>query len=1706
LNLGLSSPREDAGFLWLKMDVPSGNPAQPTLLTLPYNRPNVEVITNISGTILQVKVPQGLVNVHVITAYEYHLECFYDANVTSKVGGLYGTNAPAFVTFVVLNPDGGSGSNRLWITEQRESGQRQFQYTYTPSTLRWDSLLPDGQTVSTWRVGDGGNSSITNYYKQVSVGGQIVAKDQKTYQFVPLLNNAILLQEIEGEGTLTRTNTYSYLTNEWDNVVLQQVIYGEGDWVYYTHDWRGRIQNEYSAYNNSPLPPAGGPNPQGDNCRLTQYSYATDDPYDPTFNVVYRTVVSIPLQSGQDWIWHEVSRSYHTVYPEIGFDLVQQCVNPDGYDGDPSNLSTLTYTHVTYDFQHGLPYYVQHSDATTTSYTYPDQYTTIESSSDGTETTTVVDELGNIVSRTTLDASVTLAAETYIRTNASGEYFDPLRRGYDMVDLGGRTNRYRYNECCGYDYTVNAEGQTNRFDYDTLKRQVARTLFYGGSTGIKTTNVLDGLGRVVVAKRIGTEGSVITLEQSLYDVLGRLTRQTNALGGVTTITNRIVNNRLCVTNAYPDGGTRVETYYRDGRLESVTGTAVNPVRYEYGIEDVDAGGGELWREYKKEIKLDASGTGTSEWTKAYSDGAGRAYKTAYADGAYAQSYFNDYGQLWKQRDPDGVWTLHYFNYYTGEREYTIVPVESPYGIYGVNDYADVPYYWFYPDYHFTTADRMTRTVRTVVGAAGGKPDLVRVETFIWDDGQTSGTLVSTSETATSGLKNWRLVPGQNQATVTETVYGTGGSRAVITTQPDGTQTLQTNSYGRLITVMHKNSSGGQLQRTDYQYDGHGRQYRVVDARNGTTHFSLNNADQVTTVITPSPDDFLPAQVITTAYDNMGRSVRITQPDSTSVTNDYFATGLLKWTYGSRTYPLQYAYDAQGRMTSMKTYTNFSGNPNSPGNAAETTWHYDSQRGWLVKKVYDGETDSTADYTYTAGGRLKTRVWERGITTTYKYGFDDSTADNQHGDLTLVDYSDATPDVTQTYDRRGRLKTVTRNSITTSRTYNDANLMLAETYSGGSLNNLSVERTYYSGANTHALKLEKVRAKNGSTAQVEAYYSYDTGARMSQVRDNLDTSFTTDYGYVTDSALIGNVTFKQSTTPRLTTTKNYDYLNRLRSISSVASGETLPLSYSYTYNNANQRTGMTLVDGSYWVYDYDALGQVKSGKRYWSDGTPVAGQQFEYGHDTIGNRTSTLAGGDENGANLRSASYSANSKNQYTSRGVPAYIEVLGIAKVDATVTVEGSSSGVYRRGEYFRKELNVNNASAAQYPTIDVDTDVTSPVSGEKFLPLHPESFSHDTDGNLTQDGRWDYVWDGENRLVKLRSRSGSPATERRVEFEYDWQGRRIRQTVWNDRDDGQGSEVSDTLYLFDGWNLIAELNANSSNVKVRTYIWGLDLSGTMQGAGGVGGLLMVIDHTGTTKRHYAAYDGNGNVMGLADSTTGKWSARYEYGPFGEPIRASGDLAYANPMRWSTKYTDGESGLVYYGFRSYNPSTGRWLSRDPIEEKGGLNIYGFVQNNPVSHRDHLGKASDPNEGRFDYGGTSVSVTPSLKSGDPCWGGPLEFNVHIWANDGGARDFLLGAVFQYNGANVNYTNLEGPDEHGGTGFDVPFSKSLPVCPRGKQKGSDYFAGLYVQLKIEAGLFISFDWEYKCDCQCKLVKPLTVKYTFTPLGVLNWDLSK
>jgi RHS repeat-associated protein len=93
--------------------------------------------------------------------------------------------------------------------------------------------------------------------------------------------------------------------------------------------------------------------------------------------------------------------------------------------------------------------------------------------------------------------------------------------------------------------------------------------------------------------------------------------------------------------------------------------------------------------------------------------------------------------------------------------------------------------------------------------------------------------------------------------------------------------------------------------------------------------------------------------------------------------------------------------------------------------------------------------------------------------------------------------------------------------------------------------------------------------------------------------------------------------------------------------------------------------------------------------------------------------------------------------------------------------------------------------------------------------------------------------------------------------------------------------------------------------------------------------------------------------MALVKASDHSVAARYQYGPFGETLVVQ-ENGISNPFRFSTKYYDAETGLYYYGFRYYDPVTGRWKSMDPIGENGGVNLYGFVGNASVGRIDSLG--------------------------------------------------------------------------------------------------------------------------------------------------------
>ncbi len=215
-----------------------------------------------------------------------------------------------------------------------------------------------------------------------------------------------------------------------------------------------------------------------------------------------------------------------------------------------------------------------------------------------------------------------------------------------------------------------------------------------------------------------------------------------------------------------------------------------------------------------------------------------------------------------------------------------------------------------------------------------------------------------------------------------------------------------------------------------------------------------------------------------------------------------------------------------------------------------------------------------------------------------------------------------------------------------------------------------------------------------------------------------------------------------------------------------------------------------------------------------------------------------------------------------------------------------------------------------------------------------------------------------------------------------------------------------------------------------------------------------------------------------------------EYDRFGQLTRATGPMGDANRFLLPGRSHDQKSDLVFYGYRYYNASSGRWLSRDPIKEKGGENLFGFVGNDPVRSLDALGKL------QIVFAGSGVlplrvDVVPTLTGSEVCHGGPLHFTVNFTAdyNDEGNRWMqAVEAWFAYGGSRIAIINFRDYPMR----WDVVLSKPLPVCPIGPQSGSlEFSAG-----EAEDGqvLSIIFDWHYRCDCQCNEVEPFKPSYTY------------
>ena len=866
--------------------------------------------------------------------------------------------------------------------------------------------------------------------------------------------------------------------------------------------------------------------------------------------------------------------------------------------------------------------------------------------------------------------------------------------------------------------------------------------------GTLTTYAYDEFKRICHTTRDG----ITTLYS--YDDLGNQTAVTTKGrddGEITTSSTYSNGELASTTDALGNVTTYARAYLTSGMETTYTETTTNPdggtqITTSVNGQQTGISGtavhpqtfeyGPNWQMTATPITADVSMT-----VKNYTDLLGRNYKTEYADGTYSMNYYNTKNQVVKSVSPGGVTTLYS---YDALGRQTVQAIDM-----NANGEID-------------SADLVTATAYSY-GTQDGKTVSITTQTRSQGD---DSAVISVNKQSVDGLESWSTdLSGQTTHTKLERL-GNGVTRQTVT-NPDGTKVITNTANDKTTTVQQVNSDQSNGNLITYTYDEFDRVIQLVETFGATTvntttmTYNANGA-----VLTQTVND----QVTSFEYDNMGRQTKVTAPGNVVTNTAYYPTGEIQRIDGA-TYPVEYTYNGLGNQATMTTFKD----ADTP---QQTSWSYNS-RGQMIAKTY--ADNSSVTYTYNGDGQLLTRTWARQangapLVTSYTY----DAAGRQIG----YSYSDGTtPAVTQTLNFLDQPVTVTDAAGTRNFTYNADHRLVNETIP--SIVNGMIDYTYDAYGRRTVMSFG-----NGTTSFANAAYSYDSAGRIATVGNDTHSA---NYAY-TPAGMLHITTIKNLNDQAIVTTgRNYDVAHRLTGISTNGN------SFTYTYNNKNQRVMQVLPDTNQWSYDYDNFGQVILGTKQTAQAQAIAGQQFSYSYDQIGNRMTA-----EQGSSSKSVSYASNIVNQYTAV-----------------------------------------NAAAPTY----------------------------DADGNMLTCNGWTRQYDGENRLISEENGND------KFEYVYDYKSRRIETRHYE-----KGlltlydwSLQSTTRHIWDEWNIIADFIGNSEIFELnKAYLWGLDLTGSLTAAGGVGAL---ISETNVEGVYFAVYDGNGNIAAYL-TADGSIVAEYAYDPF----------------------------------------------------------------------------------------------------------------------------------------------------------------------------------------------------------------------------------
>ncbi|HHL45989.1 MAG TPA: RHS repeat protein [Gammaproteobacteria bacterium] len=470
-----------------------------------------------------------------------------------------------------------------------------------------------------------------------------------------------------------------------------------------------------------------------------------------------------------------------------------------------------------------------------------------------------------------------------------------------------------------------------------------------------------------------------------------------------------------------------------------------------------------------------------------------------------------------------------------------------------------------------------------------------------------------------------------------------------------------------------------------------------------------------------------------------------------------------------------------------------------------------------------------------------------------------------------------------------------------------------------------------GGIVHAHTYDRAKRRTGtSNPDLGITYAHDKAGRLTRVQDNLGTV----------------VSYRYDAAGR--------FIREQNGITSI----------SLSYNQDNELTAwrniqlerdargllqkLTTADGAQYTYQYDPRGLLQQIQ------TPAGA--WQYTHDAAGQ----ITGQDysQTGGSAYSYTYDP------AGRLVQASGEQLRTYGYDAASQLTSASHGA---SGYIYQYDPVGNR-LEQQQRYDANN---------RLLEDPRHTYEYDTTGRLTRKtdkttgAHTDYTWDSLDRLTVLKhypdANTATATTE--ASYQYDALGRRIRKTV-----NGQV-----TSYQWAGTRLVSE----SSNNQAREYLY--DGTGYTPIAIVEGGNTWYIhrDHLGTPR---SVSDSSGRIV-WQNLPSPYGISQVDEDPDGDGV------AFTLNIRFPGQYYDSESGLHYNYFRYYDPSTGRYITSDPIGLQGGLNTYAYAENNPVVFSDPFGLKTLMCTKPLDAMGGD-----GTRSGPDIWGNPL-YHQYICVKNG-----------------------------------------------------------------------------------------------------------